>query len=147
MSTKTQPETLVLELNPSVPLEVQIKRGNYNYVNPAINPQHFTLTLSGKREVVLFDPHGTVSSEEMVRRMKQDGYVPATLDDALSMGQQYPDRQRQNPIVFLGSVWPGFGGSRRVAVLSYWLGARRLSLSWFDSGWSDFYRFAAVREF
>ncbi len=145
-STETVREGFALVLDPSVPLEEQVQRGNYNYANPAITQEHFSLTLSGGCEVVLFDPHGTVSSEEMVRRMKQDGYVPATLDDALAMGTQFPERQRQNPIVFLGSVWRDGDGSRRVPVLFDWSGERGLGLGWFVYGWSVRCRFAAVRE-
>lgn len=149
MSTSTETrETFALDLDPKVPLPEQIRRGNYSYVDPAITPEHFTLTLSGKREVVLFDdPHGTVFSKEMIARMKQEGCVPATLDDALAMGAQFPDRQCQNTIVFLGTVWPDPRSRRRVPVLGKWVGRRMLSLfSGFGGGWRDSYRFAAVRE-
>jgi hypothetical protein len=85
--------------DPSIPLPEQIRKGNYGYVNEHYTPQNFTLTLTGNREVVLFDPNGFVSSKEMIRRMKRDGFVPATIDDALAMGTKFPDRQKQNPIV------------------------------------------------
>ena len=142
----TTTETFVLDLDPKVPLADRIRAGKYYYVDPAITPEHFTLTLSGKREVILFDPHGAVSSEEMIRRMKADHCVPATLDDCLVMGRQFPDRQCINPIVFLGMVWRGPGGYRHVPVLDDWFGGRGLYLYWFDDDWHDFYRFAAVRE-
>ena len=145
---KTQFETFVLNLpGPTIPLEEQIRRGNHKYSNPAINAGNFQLTIpAGKREVVLYDPRGYVSSEEMIRRMEADGYKPATLDDCLAMGAQHPDRQRQNPIVFLGSVWCDPVGYRHVPVLDDWGGVRLLLLCWFDDGWSDVCRVAAVRE-
>ena len=145
MHTKT--ETLVLDLNPTIPPETQIQRGNYNYANPDINTRNFNFTLpAGKREIVLYDPKGFVSSEEMIRRMKEDGCVPGVIDDCLAMGQQHPNRQRGNPIVFLGSVWRGAHGRRRVPVLVDCHGERKLSLCWFGDGWYGRYRFAAVRE-
>lgn len=135
-------ETLVLNLDPSIPLAEQIRRGNYTYVNSVITPNNFHLMVpAGKRDIILYDPRGYVSSEEMVRWMKGDGCVPATLDDALAMGQQYPDRQRRNPIVFLGTIWPVAFGIRHVSVLY----GRSLELSWFDNTWNMLCRFAAVR--
>lgn len=146
-STKNAVETFLLDLDPKVSLAERIRAGNYGYVNPDITPENFTLTVpAGKREVVLYDPKGYTSSEAMIARMKADGYVPATLDDALAMGQKYPDRQRANPIVFLGSVWPDPNGYQRVPVLVGWFGGRWLCLVGFGGGWLDFCRFAAVRE-
>jgi len=150
-------ERFVLDCpGPTVPLAEQIRHGNYNYANPDITDANFSLTIpAGKREVVLYDPRGYVSSETMIARMKADGCRPATFDDALAMGIQYPDRQRQNPIVFLGTAWRDPGGDRRVPVLGVWDGSRALSLYcfgerglgliWFDAGWSGLCRFAVVR--
>ena len=76
--------------------------------------------------------------------MKADDCRPAVLDDALAMGIQFPNRQRQNPIVFLGTIWSGAGGGRLVPVLGVWIGLRELHLRWFGGVWNC--RFAAVRE-
>ena len=148
MSSQTnKPEIFVAELNARVPLDEQILRGQYNYINPAITTRKFKLTISaGKREIVLYDPRGFVSSKEMIRRMKPDGCVAAVIDDCLAIGQQFPNRQRRNPIVFLGTVCRDAHGNRRVPVLDCWDGERKLDLAWFDDDWNDVCRFAAVRE-
>lgn len=138
-------ESFALTFDPTVPFDGQVVRGKYDRVNPHITSEHFKLTLSGSHEVVLFDPRGTVSSQEMVARMKRDRYVPATLDDALALGATHPERQRQNPIVFLGSIWRNPDGDRRLPVLLEWHDLRELALLRFDGGWLDRCRFAAVR--
>lgn len=142
MAIQKTAETFVLNLDPTIPLEEQIQRGNYDYINPNFNTCNFQLTLSGKREIILYDPRGSVSSEEMIRRMGADGRVPATLDDAVAFGVQFPDRQRENHLVFLGTIW---SGARRVPALSDWYFGRGLCLCLFGRGWGDGCRFAADR--
>ena len=63
MSTKTavQRETFALTLDSSVRLEEMIRRGNYAFVNERYTPQDFKLSLTGRRQVVLFDPLDFVS--------------------------------------------------------------------------------------
>jgi hypothetical protein len=141
-----QLDTFTVTLDPTIGMAEWVRRGNYEYANPDIRERNFKLTPTGTREVVLYDPKGAVSSEEMIRRMKADGYKPAGIDDCLAMGAQFPERQRQNPIVFLGSVWRGPVGGQLVPVLYGWRGRRKLGLGWFDGGWGGSYRFAAVRE-
>lgn len=139
-------ETYSVIRDPTVSIQEQINRGGYGYANPAINSGNFKLSLSGSRDIVLYDPRGFVSSEEMIRRMDGDGFLSATLDDALAFGIEHPDRQCQNPIVFLGTVWRGSDRDRRVPVLNHWDGRRGLHLRWFDSVWDGSCRFAAVRK-
>lgn len=99
-------EAFALDLDPTVPLPEQVRRGNYGYVNPALTPENFRLTVpAGKRRVVLYDPHGFVSSEEMIRRMRADGCVPATLDDALAMGAKH------TPIASARTPWCSWAAS------------------------------------
>jgi hypothetical protein len=145
-STETTRETFALAFDPTIGIGEWVRRGNYTRPNPDINERNFKLTLSGTRKIVLYDPKGAVSSDEMIRRMKADGYKPAGIDDALAMGAQFPERQRQNPIVFLGTTWRDPDGLQHVPVLSGWCGGRRLGLDWFDFVWDGRYRFAALRE-
>lgn len=148
MSTKTAQttETYPVTLDPTVSLPDQIKAGNYGFVNSLYTAENFTLTLTGERDIVLVDPRGFVSSEAMIARMKADGFVPATIDDCLAFGTTFPERQRKNPIVFLGTVFRVPYGYRHVPVLGHWRGERGLILGWFGFDWGDDYRFAAVRE-
>jgi hypothetical protein len=150
MYTKTAPaitiETYPVTLDPTVSLEGQINAGNYAFVDEHYTPQNFPLTLTGQREVMLFDPLGNVSSEEMIALMKADKCVPATIDDCLAFGTTFPERQRKNPIVFLGTVFHDPNRGRHVPVLRGWVGGRSLYLGWFVDRWSYGCRFAAVRE-
>jgi hypothetical protein len=148
MFTKTtvQRETFALTLDSAVSVSEMIRRGNYGYVSDDYAPANLNLTLTGPREVVLFDSKGSVYSKEMIARMKAEGYVPATIDDALAMGAQFPDRQKENAIVFLGTTWAAPGRDRHVPVLSRWEARRELQLHWFGHVWHARCRFAAVRE-
>lgn len=132
---------------PTIPLAEQVRRGCYNYVDPAITaPGNFQLTLpAGSREIVLYDSRGFMKSDELIVRMQADGCVPAVIDDALACGAAYPERQRTNPVVFLGTIWRGADDRRLVPVLSAWNGERELDLRLFGCDWGGSYRFAAVR--
>ena len=130
----------------------QIKSGHYDDVNKHFTPKHFQPTLDGKRTVVLFDPKGliAVSFEEMTNRMKAAGAsFPPSLDDALAMGTQFPNRQKRNPIVFLQEL--SFAARTDLIVFLHslgWNNTRRLDLIWTGINWRFRYdfRFAAVRE-
>ena len=51
-------EEFLIEIDPRVPFEERVRRGNYDYVNENITPDNFKLTKSGKRKIVLYDPKG-----------------------------------------------------------------------------------------
>ena len=142
-----QVESFSLDLNPTIPLAVQIRRGDYNYVDPAITvPRNFDLTVPvGHREVVLYRSLRFVYSEEVIARMQADGCVPGTLDDALALGQQFPDCQCQNRIVFLGTAWRVADNGHLVPILGWWPGGREFYLDWSDNGWPGEWLFAAVK--
>lgn len=144
-TTATPVEAFSLALDPPVPLEEWVRRGNYDCVNPAVTSANFPLTQRGSREVVLFAPRQALSSKEVVRWMQEEGYKPAGIDECLALGAQYPERQRANPLVFLGRPWRNPQGRRRVPVLVDSYGRRKISLHWFDTNWSDVCCFAAVR--
>lgn len=145
-SKKREVKPFGLDLDAAVSLTKWIKRGHYDYVNANYTPENFRLTLSGRRKIALIDPRGCVSSREMIRRMKHEGLVPATLDAALAFCVAYPERQRHNPLVFLGTVWRDPSGNRRVPVLFGCDNKRKLHLGWFDQEWFFFFRFATLRE-
>jgi hypothetical protein len=148
MSTKTAStiETFSVVLDPKVSLQDQIQAGNYGSVDKQFTPKNFKLALIGNREIVLFDPGCVTSSRKMIARMKAGGFVPATIDDCLALGATFPERQRKNPIAFLGTVWPDPNDYRHVPVLNVWNNKRELLLNLFGRSWHDYYRFAAVRE-
>jgi len=71
---------------------------------------------------------------------------PATLPELLAFGAKYPDKQKEFPIMALGSVWIDPDGDRRVHSLGWVEGERELHLGWDKPGyvWGDYCRFLAV---
>jgi len=61
-------------------------------------------------------------------------------------GRKPLEKQREFPIVALGSVWWDSYGFRYVAFLDRGASERRLGLNWLGFGWGAYYRFAAVRK-
>jgi hypothetical protein len=143
---KTLPssESFRIKLNPNVSFEEQVHEGNYGYSDKFLTSANFQLSVSGVRDVTLFDPGATSTTEEMIARMNAAGCVPALIDDALAMGIQFPDRQKTNPIVFLGSSYRASDGLQHFPVLVGWGGVRGLELYWFGDDWADLYEFAAI---
>ena len=139
--------TYGLIIDPTRALEQFVEDGNYSYANPSITEENFPSD-SAMREVgvtlVHFDR--VIGSDEAIREMDRLGLRPATMVELAAFGEQYPDVQRQFPIVELGSVWTDPRGYRRVGYLWSYAGERRLRLYWFDDGWIADDRFLAVRK-
>lgn len=143
-------EEYSFQIDPAVSFEDRLRRGNYNYVHQDITTEKFKLRLTEpvRRSIVLYDPKGPVSSEEMIRRIQHNGDRRPTFDDVLEFGYRFPDRQRKNPIAFLldEGLWRISPGDARVPVLDEWLDGRELDLRLFTDGWHAIFRFAVVRE-
>lgn len=137
-----------IELDPAISFDERKRRGNYNYANPNITDRASHLTNKVRRFIVLYDPRGSVSTEEMKRRIRANGDTPASADDAFEVGYTFPERQRKNPILFLdeNSVCVGGFGSQCAPVLSEWSDRRGLLLLPLAGDWLVYFRFAAVRE-
>jgi hypothetical protein len=138
-------------IDPTVPFEERIKRGGYDGVNSNITAANFKLRLKTpvRRKIVLYDPKNYVSSEEMVRRMAQNGDRRPTFDDVVAFGEQFPERQRKNPLPFLleeDDLFQDSFGRLLVPVLDEWDDERKLVLYDWAGGWNGSYRFPAVRE-
>ena len=84
------------------------------------------------------------STEAVLAEMDRLGLRPALYEELLAFAKQFPNEQRQFPIVALGSIWVDPSGYRDVACLSEGSDERDLSLNWCDDGWFDSYRFLAV---
>ncbi len=70
----------------------------------------------------------------------------AELHELLPVGAQHPGKQREFPIIALGSKWQGPCGHWYVPYLGRWRGERGLRLRWFGSAWSESCRFLAFRK-
>jgi len=127
-------------------LAEMIKAGKYDWVHGNINENNFPVKGIGRHEVsvVLFHFNRVISSEDAMSEMKRTGYRPARIEELLALGENYPDLQRQFPIIALRSFWRPQLGGRGVPAL-WRIGERDLRLLWFESAWHSVFRFLAVR--
>lgn len=122
--------------------------GKYGWSNSNITSKNFPRPESGtktEKDVVLFHFGKTMTSEQVISEMEQEGYRPVTIHELLALGITEPNLQREFPILALGSVCV-LGGDRHVAFLCEDAGDRYLCLFWFGVDWSDYCRFGAVRK-
>jgi hypothetical protein len=129
-------------------LAEMIQAGSYGYVNSDINSKNFRVEGQGQQkvEVVLFHFKRAISIDDALREMEKAGYRPARIEELLALGAQYPDLQKQFPIVALGSMWQNPNGYCGVAFLGRVDAERKLSSDWIESDWSGGCRFVAVRK-
>lgn len=132
------------------PLSGMIGDGHYDWIDPDIIAEHFTVSGEGKKEVeiVLFYFNEAIDDfQEVIAEMKKAGYRPAQIEELLALGASQPDLQKQFPIIALGSVWQNpLCGTRDVPYLDWDDVRRLLSLNWFEDDWDGGARFAAVRK-
>ncbi|MDP2910681.1 MAG: hypothetical protein Q8N58_02775 [bacterium] len=128
-------------------LEEMIKDGQYDWVNHDIASDHFLVTGTGQKEteITFFHFNRVISSDNAIVEMAKAGYLPALVEELLTLGAAYKELQKQFPIVALGSVWQYPDGDRYVPCLPWDGRERRLDLHWFEDGWRERWRFAAVR--
>lgn len=129
-------------------LQQMIANGKYDYANSDINASNFPMQGSGQQNVVVELVHfgRDMSSEEVLKEFEARGLRAAMLPELLVFGATYPEKQREFPVIALGSVWRGRGGDRRVACLGRRGSGRGLGLGWGGGGWGVGCRFAAVRK-
>lgn len=152
--TDAEGKTFSVVVNYDQSLKKMIRAGKYDWVNDNITQKHFPTERQGKEEVEirifsteeLVGKMRAVSFDEVLEALERKGYRPANLPELLTIGAEFPDKQREFPIIELGSVWRGSVGRRIVACLCRGGSERRLLLDWLDDGWDDYCRFAAVRK-
>ncbi len=99
----------------------------------------------GVRHVVLLELDHEATTREIMAEAARLGLEPPQYEDALYFGVEYPDVQRDRPIVFLHDPWLGFFGRRDVLCLWSNAGRRELGLEGFDDLWRRDHRFAFIR--
>mgnify|MGYP001599690501 FL=1 len=129
-------------------VEQLIRNGRYDWVNSDINGRNFPSSERGRAQIDIFllNFDHDISSEDAIREMAKQGLRPATLKELLALGTAFPDLQRENPIVALGSTWRSPVGALRVPCLDGSGSYRHLRLFWFEGDWDPSRRFAAVRK-
>src|SRR3990167_192339 len=128
-------------------LQQMIANGKYDYANSDITSGNFPTTANdGKQEVVVELAHfgRDMESDAVLKKFEARGLRAATLPELLAFGATYPEKQREFPIVALGSVWQGRGGGRDVPCLDGGGSGRELDLDWDGHRWFGSCRFAAV---
>ncbi len=132
----------------SMTLADMIKTGKYDQAYPDVTQEHFPVagegTIELKAELIHFGK--TMNTVNVLKELDRREYRPATLQELLAFGAKYPEKQREFPIIALGSVWTYSGGSRIVPCLDGDDSRRRLRLDWYGRDWSGSCRFLAFRK-
>jgi hypothetical protein len=127
--------------------EELVEAGDYGYAHSCVTSENFPVRSrrAARREVVLLAFDGEVTSVDAIAAAARLDLARPGHEDALQFGAQFPDVQREWPVVFLHEPWFGFFG--RWDVLCLWCnaGRRELGLEDFDAVWTSTYRFAFVR--
>jgi hypothetical protein len=127
--------------------EELVAAGTYGYAHSCVSSENFPARHSGGRrvrEIMLLEFDHTVTSDDVLTEAARLGLERPMYEDALYFGIEYPEVQRERPVVFLHEPWFGFFGRRDVLCLWSNAGRRELGLEGFDDPWSKNYRFAFV---
>lgn len=130
-------------------LQQMIANGKYDRTNNDINASNFPPTQGNdKQNVVIELVHfgRVIESDAVLKEFEVRGLRAATLPELLAFGATYTEKQREFPVVALGSVRL-VRGLHEVPYLCRWGAERKLSLSWLGDGWGGGCRFAAVRKY
>lgn len=126
-------------------LEEQINAGKYDrkYDND-ITAKNFPTDKTGevRLEAILVHFGKYRSNEEVLREINKLTLRVGDLDELLAIGTNYPDKQREHPIVALGSGVRLYG-AHRVPCLHNLDGKRSLILDYGGNGWHGYYCFLA----
>ncbi|MDD5290151.1 MAG: hypothetical protein PHT40_03075 [Patescibacteria group bacterium] len=129
-----------------------IKAGKYDWSDSVITDDHFPIRLElGKStDLVLVHYDRDMSNQAVLNDLKLRGLRPAEPAELLMFGFIYPEKQREFPVVALGSPWRNAYGYHCVLFLDRHDGRRRLGLycimrEWYYD-WHGGCRFMAVRE-
>lgn len=140
-----------------------IKKGNYdwiyNYITEGEENRELIKRLEKRDvpkeiEVELVHFNKSISTRDALKELDKMGYRPATPQELLAFGAEYPEEQKKHSITALptqeeidnDSVFRSDGGDRRALCL-YWFGAaRNLRLAWLENDWPASWRFLVARK-
>lgn len=117
-----------------------IEDSKFDYVNSNIKDGFFSTPDDIWDDYKLYHFDRYISSENAIKEMNKDGYIPANAWELLL----WKDWNEKDWVVALGSVGK-VGGGRGVPCLGEGGSLRGLDLGWWDLGWDPGYRFLAVR--
>ncbi len=118
-------------------IEEIIQEGNYGFVDRRItssvfveNEVTYTDTVIRHQATLLYFDEG-VKSEDVLAKMKEQGYRSATAKELYVLGAQHPSLQRESQIVALGSIT----SNSLVPILSGYSNGRRVELTEWSQDW------------
>lgn len=127
--------------------EEVVAAGKYDWSSDHVSSQNFPMREGrGHSMIEIIDFGREVTSEEALAEAKKRGLERPDYEDALFFGEQFPEKQRERPVVFLHEPWLHPDRDLDVFVLRGRSVKRRLSLSWFDASWSRACVFAFARK-
>ena len=127
--------------------EEVVAAGKYDYSNDNVNSQNFPMRPGrGHSQIEIIDFGREVTSEEALIEAKKRGLERPDYEDALLFGEQFSEKQRERPIVFLHEPWLNPDRLLHVLVLRGRSVGRRLDLDWFAFSWRRDYVFAFARK-
>ncbi len=141
-------DSFPLRVNYDLSVESLVIHGKYDWGSDEISMNNFPTTKHGEVAEVLELVHfnAVLTSDEVSKELDKMGLRPAELYELLTLGKEYPNVQRQFPVLALGSVWHDRGSSRFVPYLTKKGIKRLLNLSYLDVQWGKRCRFAAIRK-
>ena len=136
-----------LTVLPGLSLLERITAGRYSWTNQDVTKKRFLhdQTTIGEWEWELVGYDRNISSEAVKVALEIDGWIAAKWEHTLAFGATFPEAQRKNPIVALGSACR-VSGHRFVLLLWDGDGKRRVGLTRWDGRWRPNYRFLRVRK-
>jgi hypothetical protein len=121
--------------------------GNYDFVDENIIIKKFLFEPLniGEWDFRVISAGKSVSSKEAKALCEEDGWQTAALEHLLIFGFMFPEAQRKNPIIALGSG-SLLNGSRLVPGPLDDFSRRRLNLDCWERDWNSGCRFLSVRK-
>lgn len=101
------PETDLITVDYSQPLEEMIAAGHYDWVHGSITAEHFPLSGTGQvsLDTVLVYFNQELSTDNVLVELDRQGLRPATIAELLAFKINDPVHHRKYPIHAFGSVW------------------------------------------
>lgn len=133
-------------------IDDMITAGHYDVVSNKITDNHFgdNNSYANQEEIItitLLGFDGKVTFKEAVKKIKAEGYRPATSAEFLAMTAQHPNSYRNNAAVAAGTTWKN-GVDVKEIIGACTSGAEKrlfVDWTWMPYQFTEGYMFAAVK--
>lgn len=146
VTTSPTPAGRTITVPAGLDFDARVAEGRFGWRHDGLTEDRFSVTDDqlGEHELKLFHFARNISSEDIVRLIRDDGFEPARIGEVLAFGRAFPEVQRLHPVVGLGSTADIDGKTSAPALWFDGVG-RTIDLIWLDGDWHRNYRFLAVR--